>query len=93
MNHVLLVDCSDQKGLISKISTNLLESDLNIVEMKEHVDKTSNTFYLRCEFTGTGDMETLKDKISAQLPKEAKLVINPKNKKEVIVLATKEHHF
>lgn len=92
MNHVLLIDCLDQKGLISKISTTLAESDLNIVEMKEHVDHTSNTFYMRCEFTGDGDMKTLRDKLSAQLPVNANVVINPKKKKDVIIFATKEHH-
>lgn len=92
MNHVLLIDCLDQKGLISKISTTLAESDLNIVEMKEHVDRTSNTFYMRCEFTGDGDMKVLRDKLSAQLPEKANVVINPKKKKDVIIFATKEHH-
>lgn len=92
MNHVLLIDCPDSKGLIAKISTTLADNDLNIVEMKEHVDPTSNTFYMRCEFTGNGDMKVLKDKLSAQLPENSNVVINPKKKKEVIVFATKEHH-
>ncbi len=92
MNHVLLVDCSDQKGLISKISTTLYNSDLNIVEMKEHVDKTSNTFYLRCEFTGDRDIPSIRESLIAQLPANAKVVINPKSKKDVVILATKEHH-
>lgn len=92
MNHVLLIDCPDQKGLISKISTTLAENNLNIVEMKEHVDPTSNTFYMRCEFTGDGDMKNLRDKLSSQLPANSNIVINPKKKKEVIIFATKEHH-
>lgn len=92
MNHVILIDCQDQKGLISKISTTLYESDLNIVEMKEHVDESTNTFYLRCEFTGEGDIKGLTDKLTMQLPKSAKIIINPKMKKEVIIFATKEHH-
>ncbi len=92
MSHVLLIDCLDQKGLISKISTTLSECDLNIIEMKEHVDRTSNTFYMRCEFTGDGDMKILRDRISSQLPDNANVVINPKKKKDVIIFATKEHH-
>ncbi len=92
MNHVLLIDCLDQKGLISKISTTLANCDLNIVEMKEHVDHHSNTFYMRCEFTGNGDMKDLKDQLSLQLPSTANIVINPKKKKDVIIFATKEHH-
>jgi formyltetrahydrofolate deformylase len=92
MSHVLLIDCLDQKGLISKISTTLAEGDLNIVEMKEHVDRTSNTFYMRCEFTGDGDMKVLRESLTSQLPPNAKIVINPKKKKDVIIFATKEHH-
>lgn len=92
MNHVLLIDCKDQKGLISKISTTLYENDLNIVEMKEHVDRLNNTFYMRCEFTGDGDVKGLKEIISNQVPTDANLTINPKKKKDVIIFATKEHH-
>lgn len=92
MNHVLLINCNDQKGLISKISTTLFQNDLNIVEMKEHVDKESNTFYLRCEFTGDGDIQRVKESISKHLPSDAKLSLNPKKKKDVVILATKEHH-
>jgi formyltetrahydrofolate deformylase len=92
MNHVLLVDCQDQKGLIAKISTTLFKNDLNIIEMKEHVDPTSNTFYLRCEFAGKNETQTLREELTEQLPAGAKIVINPKSKKEVILLATKEHH-
>ncbi len=92
MNHVLLVNCTDQKGLISKISTALFEHNLNILEMKEHVDKDSNTFYLRCEFTGVAEIEIIKKSISNLLPPDSKLVLNPKQKKDVVILATKEHH-
>lgn len=92
MNHVLLVDCQDHKGLIAKISTTLFQNDLNILEMKEHVDATTNTFYLRCEFTGKDEVQGLRQQLESQLPTGAKVVINPKSKKEVIILATKEHH-
>ena len=92
MNHVLLIHSRDQKGLISKISTILYQNDLNIVEMKEHVDRESNTFYMRCEFTGDGNIEAVKEKISRELPVGANLTLNPKKKKDVVILATKEHH-
>ena len=92
MNHVLLINSRDQKGLISKISTILYQNDLNIVEMKEQVDRESNTFYMRCEFTGNGNIEAIKEKISKELPADANLTLNPKKKKDVVILATKEHH-
>lgn len=92
MNHILLIDCQDQKGLISKVSTLLFENHLNIVELKEHVDINTNAFYMRCEFTGLADMDVLKKKLLAVLPAKANLTINPNKKKEVILFATKEHH-
>jgi formyltetrahydrofolate deformylase len=92
MNYIMLIDCQDHKGLISKISTTLFESDLNIVEMKEHVDVGSNAFYLRCEFSGKVDVAQLKNKLLPQLPTNAKITINNKTKKDVIIFATKEHH-
>lgn len=92
MNHILLIDCPDEKGLISKVSTVLFENNLNIIKMTEHVDPTSNAFYMRCEFSGAGDMVAIKTKLAQKLPAKANLSINQKKKKEVILFATKEHH-
>lgn len=92
MNHVLLIHSTDQTGLIAKISTLLFQNNLNIVEMKEHVDQTSSFFYMRCEFTGQVDTTVLKQTLVSQLPPNAKVTINPRKKKDIIVFATKEHH-
>lgn len=92
MNHSLLIQCPDQKGLISKISSTLFESNLNIVEMREHVDPNTNAFYMRCEFTGQVEVVELKRGLLSQLPNGAHVNINPKRKKDVILFATKEHH-
>jgi formyltetrahydrofolate deformylase len=92
MNHILLIDCTDHKGLISKVTTTLFENDFNIVEMKEHVDETSNTFYMRCEFTGNGSIEMVQKKLLGHLPVHSNVKIGLKKKKEIIVFATKEHH-
>ncbi|MFL5783108.1 MAG: formyltetrahydrofolate deformylase [Bacteriovoracaceae bacterium] len=92
MNHVLLIHCPDEKGLIAKIATILFESNVNIVEMKEHVDVVNNVFYVRCEFTGSIDLSFLRKKLTNQLPASANISVNPKKKKDVILFATKEHH-
>jgi formyltetrahydrofolate deformylase len=92
MNHILLIDCKDQIGLISKISKSLFESHLNILKMKEHVDVENQMFYMRCEFTGEVNSQELKDKLQAILPTDAHIKLNPRKKKDIIVFATKEHH-
>lgn len=91
-NHVLLAQCSDEVGLISKIAQTLYQLKLNIIEMKEHVDQESNVFYMRCEFQGEADLEKIKNLLTPQLPTDAKISVNPKSKKDIIVFATKEHH-
>ena len=92
MNHILLIDCTDHKGLIFKISNVLFKNDFNVVDMKEHVDQENNMFYMRCEFTGTGSADTIKKLILTQLPANASVSIHSKKKKDIIVFATKEHH-
>jgi formyltetrahydrofolate deformylase len=92
MNHVLLIDCADEKGLIAKISNTLFGFELNIVEMKEHVDAQSQTFYMRCKFTGSASISEIKTKLQSVLPKDANIKLNPKTNKDIIIFATKEHH-
>ena len=47
---------------------------------------------MRCEFTINADMSMVKVDLSAKLPSNANISIDPKKKKEIIVFATKEHH-
>src|SRR4051812_40426535 len=91
-NHILLVKCKDEKGLLSKVTTLLFENSLNIVGMKEHVDELNNEFYLRCEYTGNTEMLPLKQSLIRLLPDDSTIIINPIKKKKIVVYATKEYH-
>ncbi len=91
-NHILLIKCKDEKGLLSKITTLLFENNLNIVGMKEHVDELNNEFYLRCEFTENTNLITLKESLIRLLPNNASVHINQKKKKNIVIYATKEYH-
>ncbi len=51
-NYILLVDCTDEKGLIHRISGMLYDEGLNIISNNEFVEKESNHFFMRSEFTG-----------------------------------------
>jgi formyltetrahydrofolate deformylase len=90
--HILLITCPDHKGLISRISTVIFQNDLNILVMKEFVEEETNMFFMRSELSGTLDKDRLFAALQVHLPPKATIEINPKQKKDIIVLVTKEHH-
>lgn len=44
---IILIQCRDQKGLVSKISTYWYERDFNVLDCQEHVDNGAGSFYMR----------------------------------------------
>ncbi len=52
----LIIQCPDQKGIVSKVSSFLLEYQGNILEVDQHVDKELNVFFMRAawELSGFG---------------------------------------
>lgn len=88
---VIVIQCTDQIGLVAKISGLLAEEKFNIISMHEHVDKTENLFFMRLEVDkqATGDLE---HKLTVLLPQGATIKINPNPEKKIIVLVTKEYH-
>lgn len=91
-NHILLIKCSDQEGIIAKITGVLFTHGLNVLVMKEFVEPDTNTFFSRLEVSGLLNIDLIRDELLKKLPSDAKLTINPKLKKEIVVLVTKEHH-
>lgn len=50
-NHaILLIHCTDRKGLISTITNFLFEHNGNIVDLDEHVEKIEEIFFMRVEW-------------------------------------------
>ncbi len=47
MTAILLLSCSDQNGLVAKISNFISENNGNIVDLDEHVDSDQNMFFIR----------------------------------------------
>lgn len=90
--HILLIDCSDQKGLIHHISGVLYRHQANILKNDEYVDPISNHFFMRTEFEGDMDTNILTAELRQVLPNSANLHLNPRKKKDIVVLATREHH-
>lgn len=88
---VIVIQCTDQVGLIAKISGLLAEEKFNILSMHEYVDQAENLFFMRLEVDKQSD-GILERKLRALLPQDAIVKINPNPEKKVIVLVTKEYH-
>ncbi len=92
MRQVLLIDCKDQKGLVAKISHELFSRGLNIISNREFVDPASNHFFMRTEFQGDIDTADLVTRTRALLSEEAAVRLVNREKKKLVILATKEPH-
>jgi formyltetrahydrofolate deformylase len=89
---VILIQCTDQIGLVAKISALLAEDDFNILSMHEHVDKVANLFFMRLEVNKQAEGSPLEQKLHELLPQGALIRVNPDPVKKVIVMVTKEYH-
>ncbi len=91
--NLILIQCKDEVGLVAGISNCLANHKLNILEMKEFVDESLSRFFTRIECAGTiAEENSFKKELQKILPKDSEININPKKKKEIVVLVTKEHH-
>ena len=89
---VIVIQCTDQVGLVATIAGLLQGQDLNIISMREHVDSIQNRFFARVEISKTIDAHTLEAQLKAVLPADAEVIVNPNPVKKIIVLVTKEYH-
>lgn len=92
MRHVLLIDCNDQKGLVSKVSTELFRRELNIISNREFVDPVANRFFMRTEFDGDVEQAEFLPRIQQLLPLHANVRLVDSSKKKMVLLGTKEPH-
>ncbi len=49
-NAVLLLSCKDRKGIVAKVSNFIFENNGNIVTADQHLEKETNTFFMRVEW-------------------------------------------
>lgn len=90
--HTLHVHCRDRKGLVHDITHILFDHSLNVVENDQYVDTEAGHFFMRTDFTGTFDSGKLYDDLKSTLGESADIKLHGKRKKNIIVMATKEHH-
>ena len=89
---IVIIQCKDRVGLVADISRILSEARLNIVSMREHVDKVESRFFMRLEVDGLAEELELTSKMQQVLPEGAKIQVNPVPDKTIVVMVTKEYH-
>jgi formyltetrahydrofolate deformylase len=89
---IIVIQCRDQVGLVGAIASVLAKQQLNIISMREHVDKAEDLFFMRLEVEETADAPALEAMIKTILPDGAMIIINPLPQKKVVVMVTKEYH-
>lgn len=92
MQHVLRIDCPDCTGLVHTITGILYDHNLNILKNDEFVDQASKHFFMRTEFSGDFEEQKIEEILKNKLSPKARIRLNPKKKKDIVVLVTKEHH-
>ncbi len=97
--HILLMDGPDAKGLIFHVTSVLYRNECNIISQDEYVspasDGVDSQFFMRTEFESPNKLDpqkVLKDLQETIATPAISLRISPKKKKDVVILATKEHH-
>ncbi|MFT5169701.1 MAG: formyltetrahydrofolate deformylase, partial [Candidatus Omnitrophota bacterium] len=48
---ILLISCSDQRGITASVTNFIAQNDGNIIHADQHIDTQSNTFFMRIEWT------------------------------------------
>lgn len=89
---VALIQSNDRIGLVADISGIMAEARLNIISLREHVDKVENRFYIRIETENETDPALLEAAFRKVLPADALISINPRPEKKIVVMVTKEYH-
>lgn len=89
---IIVIQCKDQVGLVAAISGVLSRELLNIVSLREYVDKSENRFFMRVEVEQDADASSLEKQLRGVLPPDAVVTVNPVPEKKVVVLVSKEYH-
>lgn len=86
------MDGPDSKGLIYHVTGVLFRHNLNIIHNDEYVSP-SGQFFMRTEFEGELNSVSLLTELQTTISNPGiTFRLNPKRKKNIVVMVTKEHH-
>lgn len=90
--HLLLIDCPDEPGLVSKVTGTLFNNGFNIIQNHEFVDAANKYFFMRTAFSGSGSPEKILSELRDILPETSNIRFASSKKTPIIVMVTKEPH-
>lgn len=64
-NAILLISCPDKKGITASVTNFVFQNNGNIEHADQHIDKESDTFFMRIEWA-LGDFKIPKSKIKSE---------------------------
>lgn len=88
----LCIDCSDEPGLIARVTGVLHRHGGNIVENGEYVDPESRRFFMRTAVEDIKDPDLLLRVLKTELPEIATIRLQDPFNKRVMLMATREPH-
>ncbi len=89
----VLIDCTDESGLVHKVTGVFYHNQLNVISTHEFVEPVTNRFFMRSLIEGDiMDTQRIQNGLQGILPHDAQIKINKKSPKNIVVLVTKEHH-
>jgi formyltetrahydrofolate deformylase len=91
-NHILLIDCPDETGLVYRVTGVLYRHGCNVVSNNEFVDHEAGQFFMRTAFSGDLDADAIVRELAAALPKSATIRLADDVARRIVVLATSEPH-
>jgi len=89
---IVVIQSNDRVGIVADVSRIMADAGLNIVSLREHVDKTDNRFFMRIEAENELDTQELTRQIKSVLPAESVVNINPLPNKKIVLMVTREYH-
>lgn len=89
---VLITDCADAQGLITKITNVCFNHQLNIIKNSEFVDNSHGRFFMRTELEGEFNDELILNDLENILPLTSHIKLVSSGRKRIVILVTKEAH-
>lgn len=90
--HTILIECTDEQGLVHKATGVFYHNHLNVLTNHEFVEDETNRFFMRSEISGRVDKDKITNGLQGILPDDAIIRVIEKKPKNVVILVTKEHH-
>ena len=89
---ILITDCADAQGLITKITGVCYRHQLNIIKNSEFVDNLQGRFFMRTELEGVFDDSSILSDLNEVLPHASHVKLVSSGKKRIVIMVTKEAH-